>query len=125
MSGNADIEEFYESEFTVYNPSGSVGVSCDGRGQVVALILDEEALRQGEIALADEIVALAGLARAKYRMGLRLHTLAAVAGDGPNVTDRTDRFCRRVQKLPTPEEYRDMESAEFATRYSDQPGVLG
>lgn len=125
MSEHVDIEQFYGSEFTVYNPSGSVGVTCNGRGQVVDLMLEEDALVQGEIALADEIVALAGLARAKYRMGLRLHSLAAVADEGHTTTERVDRFCRRVQKLPTPEEYQEMESAEFAGRYCDQREVLG
>lgn len=124
MSEHVDIEEFYRSEFTVYNPSGSVGVTCNGRGQVVDLMLEEDALAQGDIALADEIVALAGLARAKYRMGLRLHSLEAVAHQGHTKAEQVDRFCRRVQKLPTPEEYQQMESAEFARRYAERE-VLG
>ena len=118
MTDNAvpDIEEFYTREFSVYNPAGSVGVSCDGRGQVSALMLDEDALALGDVELGREIVVLGRLARAKYRMELRLFSLATLAAEGRN-TDRMDRFYRRVQKLPTPEEYQDMESDEFARRY--------
>lgn len=112
-----DIEEFYTREFSVYNPAGTVGVSCDGRGEVSALMLDEDALAFGEDELGGEIVMLARLAREKYRMELRLFSLASLAAQGRN-TDRMDRFYRRVQKLLTPEEYQDMEAAEFARRYS-------
>ena len=104
-------EEFYAREFTVFNPAGSVGVTCNGRGQISALMLEPEALTNDET-LAEEIVAIAGLARAKQRMELRLFTLLSAEAQG-----RIDRFCRRTQKLPTPEEYQDMESAEFARRY--------
>ncbi|MBE5477911.1 hypothetical protein E3G68_005265 [Mycobacteroides abscessus] len=112
-----DIEDFYPQEFSVYNPSGSVGVSCNGRGQVSALMLDDDALDLGDVDLGREIVALSQLARAKYRMELRLWSLATVAAEGRD-PDRMDRFYRRVQKLPTPEEYREMEAAEFARRYA-------
>lgn len=112
-----DIEDFYPREFSVYNPSGSVGVSCNGRGQVSALMLDDDALDLGDVDLGREIVALGQLARAKYRMELRLWSLATVAAEGRDA-DRMDRFYRRVQKLPTPEEYREMEAAEFARRYA-------
>lgn len=110
-----NIEAFYEREFTAYNPPGSVGVSCNGRGQITALMLDEDALAAGDEPLAEEIVAIAGLARAKYRMELRLFSLETLAAQGHN-TDRMDRFYRRHQKLPTPEEYREMER-ELASRY--------
>lgn len=111
-------EDFYPREFSVYNPPGSVGVSCDGRGQVSALMLEDDALDSGDVGLADEIVALARLAREKYRMELRLHSLQVLAAEGRNV-DRMDRFYRGVQKLPTPEEYKALESSEFARRYSE------
>ena len=113
--GGLDTEEFYRCEFTVFNPSGSVGVSCNGRGQISALILDEDALTDDD-KLAEEIVAIARLARAKYRMELRLFSLESIEAQGAN-PDRMDRFYRGVQKLPTPEEYRDIQSAEFASRY--------
>lgn len=108
-------EEFYAREFTVFNPAGSIGVTCNGRGQISALMLEPEALTNDET-LAEEIVAIAGLARAKQRMELRLFTLLSAEAQGRN-PDPIDRFCRRTQKLPTPEEYQDMESAEFARRY--------
>lgn len=111
-------EEFYPREFTVYNPPGSVGVSCDGRGQVSALMLDDEALDGDDVALAEEIVALARLAREKYRMELRLHSLQVLAAEGRNV-DRMDRFYRGVQKLPTPQEYKALQTNEFARRYPE------
>lgn len=117
-----DIDEFYGREFTVYNPTGSVGVGCDGRGQVCALMLDDDALAVGDVGLAEEIVTLAYLARAKYRMELRLFSLSTLAAEGRN-TDRMDRFYRHVQKLPTPEEYRMMESDEFARRYPHECGI--
>ncbi|KMV20741.1 YbaB/EbfC family DNA-binding protein [Mycobacterium timonense] len=106
---------FYRREFTVFNPAGSVGVSCNGRGQVSGLFLDEDALTSDD-ELAKEIVTIAGLARAKYRMELRLFSLQCVEAQGRN-PDRMDRFYRGVQKLPTPEEYREMEAATFADRY--------
>ena len=49
-------EEFYAREFTVFNPGGSVGVTCNGRGQISALMLEPEALTNDET-LAEEIVA--------------------------------------------------------------------
>jgi len=110
-----DMAAFYRREFTVYNPPRSVGVSCDGRGEVVALMLEQDALAAGDVELAEEIVAIAGLARAKYRMELRLHCLNWLVAEGGN-PERMDVFYRRVQKLPTPEEYREMEH-EFAKRY--------
>ena len=60
-------EEFYRREFTAYNPAGSVGITCNGRGQICGISLDEDALTTDE-ELAAEIVALAKLARAKYRI---------------------------------------------------------
>jgi DNA-binding protein YbaB len=108
-------EEFYRREFSVYNPSGSVGISCNGRGQICGLTLDEDALTSDE-ELANEIVALAKLARAKYRMHLRLFSLEATTAQGRD-PDRMDRFYRGVQKLPTPEEYAAMERAD-AARYA-------
>ncbi|BEL41963.1 hypothetical protein [Mycobacteroides abscessus] len=117
MSDTApDIEEFYTREFSVYNPPGSVGVSCNGRGLVSAVMLDQDALALGPVELGQELVMLGRLARAKYRVALRLFTLAAAKAEGRSV-ERADRMCRRVQKLPTPEEYADMESARFADRY--------
>lgn len=110
-----DTEMFYRREFTVFNPAGSVGVSCNGRGQVSGLFLDADALTSDD-ELAKEIVTIAGLARAKYRMELRLFSLQCVEAQGRN-PDRMDRFYRGVQKLPTPEEYREMEAATFADRY--------
>lgn len=121
MSGGSDREKFDRSEFAVYSPSRSVGVTCDGRGRVVGLTLSQDAVLQGEIALAEEIVALAGLARAKSRMGLRLHSMATVATEGPAAVEGVDRFCREIQKLPTPGEYREMEAAEFGRLYPDTP----
>ena len=100
---------FFSREFSVYNPSGSVGISCDGRGYVCGISLDEDALTSDE-ELAAEIVALAGLARAKYRMELRLHSLSAIRASGGDPLS-ADRLYRGVQKLPTPEEYAQMESA--------------
>ena len=108
-------EEFYRREFSVFNPSGSVGISCNGRGQICGITLDEDALTNDE-ELAAEIVALAKLARAKYRMNLRLFSLEATTAQGRD-PDRMDRFYRGVQKLPTPEEYAEMERAD-AARYA-------
>lgn len=117
-----EIEEFYRQEFAVYNPAGLVGVSCNGTGQVCGLTLDDDGLKVGDVALADEIVALAQLARAKYRMELRLFSLARQEAEGRNI-DRMDRFYRRIQKLPTPDEYRAMESTELARRYPNELGT--
>ncbi len=118
MTDNAvpDIEEFYRQQFPVYSPEGLVGAACDGRGRVSAIMLEEDALRAGDEALADEIVALAQLARAKYRMNLRLFSLDSLAAQGRDTTPM-DRFYRRVQKLPTPEEYTELQAKEFARRY--------
>lgn len=114
-AGPINTEEFYRQEFTVFNPAGTVGVSCNGRGLVSALMLEPEALTDDEV-LAEEIVAIARLARAKYRMELRLFSLRSIEAQGLN-PDRMDRFYRGVQKLPTPEEFDDMQAAEFAKRY--------
>lgn len=108
-------EEFYRREFTAFNPAGSVGITCNGRGQICGISLDEDALTTDE-ELAAEIVALAKLARAKYRMNLRLFSLDAVTAAGRDAA-RMDRFYRGVQKLPTPEEYAQMEHDAFADRY--------
>jgi len=115
-AGPADpaTEAFYRREFTVFNPAGSVGITCNGRGQICGISLDEDALTSDE-ELATEIVALAKLARAKYRMQLRLFSLEAVTAQGRD-PNRMDRFYRGVQKLPTPEEYAAMEQAAFAQR---------
>lgn len=108
-------EEFYRREFTAFNPAGSVGITCNGRGQICGINLDEDALTTDE-ELAAEIVALAKLARAKYRMHLRLFSLEAVTAQGRD-PERMDRFYRGVQKLPTPEEYAQMEQDAFADRH--------
>lgn len=118
MTGPVDseaTEEFYRREFTAFNPAGSVGITCNGRGQICGISLDEDALTTDE-ELAAEIVALAKLARAKYRMNLRLFSLEAVTAQGRD-PERMDRFYRGVQKLPTPEEYAQMEHEAFAERY--------
>ncbi len=111
----ASTEEFYARHFDVFNPPGTIGVRCDGRGRISDVMLETAALTDDE-ALGEEIVAIARLARAKQRMELRLFTLQSVQDQGRN-PDRMDRFCRNVQKLPTPEEYQALEAAEFATRY--------
>ena len=41
-------EEFYRREFTAYNPAGSVGITCNGRGQICGISLDEDALTTDE-----------------------------------------------------------------------------
>ena len=118
MTGPVDAEateEFYRREFTAFNPAGSVGITCNGRGQICGISLDEDALTSDE-ALANEIVDLAKLARAKYRMNLRLFSLQAVTAQGRD-PERMDRFYRGVQKLPTPEEYAQMEQDIFVDRY--------
>lgn len=117
------IEAFYQRDFTVYNPVGSVGVSCNGRGEICALMLDDDALAAGDVGLAEEIVMLAGLARAKYRTEFRLYELEMLAAEGRN-PNRMDQFYRRVLKMPTPEEYREMESREFTTRYAAESTTL-
>ena len=111
----AGAQEFAAREFSVYNPSGSIGISCDGRGRVCGISLDEDALTSDE-ELAAEIVALAALARAKYRMELRLHSLAAITASGGDPVGAV-RFYRGQEKLPTPEEYAQLETAAFQ-RYS-------
>jgi len=111
-----DTEAFYRRHFTVYNPAGTVGVSWNGRGEFARLFLEEDALSSDE-QLAAEIVVIARLAQAKYRMQLRLFSLECVEAQGRN-PDRVDRFLYRgLQKLPTPDEYQEMESAEFARMY--------
>jgi hypothetical protein len=105
-------EAYYRREFSVFNPAGSIGITCNGRGQISGITLDEDALTTDE-ELAAEIVALAKLARAKYRMALRLFSLEVVTAQGRD-PERMDRFYRGVQGLPTPEEYAVMEQAAFA-----------
>jgi hypothetical protein len=107
-----DTDDFFGREFTVFNPSGSVGVSCNGRGQIAGLFLEEDALTT-DVHLAREILVVARLARAKYRMELRLFSLDRVEQEGRDPV-RMDRFYRGVQKLPTPDEYQAMEAAQFA-----------
>ncbi len=109
-------EAFYRREFAAFNPAGSVGITCNGRGQICGITIDEDALTTDE-ELAGEIVVLARLARAKYRMNLRLFSLDAVTSQGRD-PERMDRFYRGVQKLPTPEEYAQMEQDAFADRYA-------
>lgn len=115
MAESAATEEFHGRYFDVFNPPGTIGVRCNGRGRIIDVMLDEQALTDDE-RLGEEIVAIAGLARAKQRMELRLFTLQSVEEQGRN-PDRMDRFCRKVQKLPTPEEYQALEAAEFTSRY--------
>lgn len=112
---SAETEEFYARHFEVFNPPGTIGVRCNGRGRISNVMLEEQALT-GDESLGEEIVAIARLARAKQRMELRLFTLQSVERQGRD-PDRMDRFCRKVQKLPTPEEYQALEVAEFASRY--------
>jgi hypothetical protein len=103
---------FFGRVFEVFNPAGSVGISVDGRGYVCGISLDADALTSDE-ELAAEIVTLAGLARAKFRMELRLHSLAAIRARGGDPLS-ADRFYRGVQGLPTEQEYAQMESAVMA-----------
>lgn len=108
-------EEFFRKTFTVFNPAGSVGITVNGQGQVCGISLDEDALTSDE-ELAREIVEIAGVAYANYQMHLRLFSLAVVTAAGRD-PERMDRCYRGLQKLPTPEEYAEMEAAMVA-RYA-------
>lgn len=105
-------QSFSVRQFTVVDPTGSVSVSVSGLGRftdvtVTSADVDHESL-------ADQIVAVAGLARAKRRMDLRLWTLAAHEAE-VRKPDRLDHFLREHQKCPTPEEYRALEDRVFAS----------
>lgn len=105
-------QSFSARQFTVVDPTGSVSVSVSGLGRftdvtVTSADVDHESL-------ADQIVAVAGLARAKRRMDLRLWTLAAHEAE-VRKPDRLDHFLREHQKCPTPEEYRALEDRVFAS----------
>ncbi len=64
--------------------------------------------------LASQIVAVAGLARAKYRMELRLWALAHHKAEG-RALDHFDRIYRVHRRCPTPEEYQALEGRVFAS----------
>ncbi|MCA2240014.1 hypothetical protein JF737_20255 [Mycobacterium avium] len=111
-SGESDAEQTFSArQFTVVNPPGSVSVSVSGFGRFTDVTVSSADV--GDKSLVDQIVAVAGLARAKRRMELRLSALAAHEAEGRN-PDRFDHFFREHRKCPTPEEYQALEDRVFA-----------
>lgn len=105
-------QSFSARQFTVVDPTGSVAVSVSGLGRFTAVTV--AAADVDNESLASQIVAVAGLARAKYRMELRLWALAHHKAEG-RALDHFDRIYRVHRRCPTPEEYQALEGRVFAS----------
>lgn len=105
-------QSFSARQFTVVNPTHSVSVSVSGRGLFTAVTVTSADVDHES--LAREIVAVAGLARAKRLMDLRLWTLASLEAHG-RTRDRFDHYFREHRQCPTPEEYQALEDRVFAS----------
>lgn len=93
--------EFWPRRFAV--TGRSVTVVVDGRGFIVDLAVTDDCAADDE-ELAHDVLEVADVARAQYRMELRLHSLAAIEAAGGDLA-AADTFYRSYQNLPTPEEY--------------------
>lgn len=89
--------------YEVVNPDHTVGVACNRQGEIVGLLITDEARDEGDTWLAEEIVKLARLANTKAKVGLRAEMRANGA---PKYTIDT-------LGLPTEADYQAMEDAEF------------
>lgn len=105
-------QSFSVRQFTVVDPTGSVSVSVSGLGRFAAITVTSADVDHES--LADQIVAVAGLARAKRLTELRLWALANHKAEGRN-PDRFDHFFREHRKCPTPDEYQALEDRVFAS----------
>lgn len=90
--------------YSVYNPDQTIGVVCDREGGVVGVFIDDFVLDNGDTWVAREVLRVAKLAHMKSRVGLR----AEMERNG------TDAFTLRSFGLPTDDDYRAVEQAEFA-----------
>jgi hypothetical protein len=91
--------------YEVVNPDHTVGVACNRSGEVVGLLITDEAREEGDTWLAEEIVRLARLANTKSRVGLRAEMEFNGAG----------KYAVDALGLPTEADYRAMEDAELGT----------
>lgn len=89
--------------YEAFNPDYSVGVACNILGVIVGVHLGDEVWENTDAWLAAEIVRVARLARVKSQVGRR--SMLAARGALRHVLDEYG--------LPTEEEYRRMEKAEF------------
>ena len=89
--------------YEVVNPEHTVGVACNRGGEVVGLLITDEARAEGDSWLSEEIVRLARLANTKSKVGLRAEM--EFNGAAKHTVDALG--------LPTEADYHAMADAEF------------
>lgn len=105
--------------FTVTNPPGTVTVTTYFDGRVHDVELSANAAVLSEIALADEIVVIAGLATQDARSAQYTVMLDGMREQGHDTVTTRD-FLTRDLDLPTPEQARAARAELFTTRYAGE-----
>lgn len=123
--GSEDDAEDDFHYFTVTNPAGTVSVSSVMGGMTQKVELSPKVTNMQEADLAEEILALADLARQKGLAGERTalmgsDVLAAHLKQYDLPVEETIRdFVEGAMHLPTPEQAEEAQAEVFATRYKD------
>lgn len=105
--------------FTVTNPAGTVTVTTLTDGCVHQIDLSPNVTTLTETVLAEEIVAIAGLATQDARAAQFTHMLDGMREQGhDNVATRD--FLNRELDLPTPEQAQAARAELFTTRYAGE-----
>lgn len=105
--------------FTVTNPPGTVTVTTCLDGRVHDVALSHSAAVLSEIALADEIVVIAGLATQDARSAQYTVMFDGMREHGHDTVTTRD-FLTRDLHLPSPEQARAARAELFTTRYAGE-----
>jgi hypothetical protein len=113
----AEGDELPVPVFAVSNPPGTVTVTAFLDGRVKQVDLSPKATDMTEADLADEIVAIAGLATADARSAQYAYMLEGMRQQGHDDV-ATREFLARDLDLPTPDEAKAARAQLFSTRYA-------
>ncbi|MEM6107689.1 hypothetical protein AAHS21_15825 [Mycobacterium sp. 050272] len=114
----ADQDEASQFLATVANPSRTIVVTAQLDGSVQQLKLSSEVASMAESALADEILAIADLARQKGLAVQRAMVSAFMTGMALDRDLNDDVVRQALEELPTPEQAEESRAEVFASRYA-------
>lgn len=115
----SEVDDGEMPMFTVTNPPGTVSVTTWLDGRVRDVALSRHAAVLSEIALADEIVVIAGLATQDARSAQYTVMFDGMREHGHDTVTTRD-FLTRDLHLPSPEQARAARAELFTTRYAGE-----
>jgi len=115
-----ELEEETSPLFTVTNPSGSVAVTTAINGCVRHIELAPKVANMTERELAQEIRAIADLARLKALSVTHTFLVEGLRGSGYDASVMSASLTRGLG-MPTPEQADEAAAQEFAHRYGRDP----